>query len=144
MSISIGVSVEFIFKKGGVEGIELPDGSVLPFGTPVREIWVIHPEETAAGTCEECAALAGTIFEAGEGQMPPVHVNCVCERVPVMETFDPATATMSIPTETLSVPIKKLDNMADDALWELIEQSQVDPKTIARARLLLKRRKGAK
>jgi SPP1 gp7 family putative phage head morphogenesis protein len=36
-------------------------------------------------TCEECGALDGEEFPIGEGEQPPIHFNCRCVRVPVID-----------------------------------------------------------
>lgn len=46
-------------------------------GSRVR--WVIHPEKTESGTCEECRPLAGKFYSIDEiTAIQPVHINCVC------------------------------------------------------------------
>jgi hypothetical protein len=141
----MGISAEIVTRIGDVQGIILPDGSMLPFGTAIKEVWVIHPEETRSGTCEECAALAGEVFEAGEGDMPPVHANCVCERVPIMDTIDPDTGDVIngiMEAGIKSITMAEMGSMADEALQALIDNETMDEKTIVRARVILKRRKG--
>lgn len=45
------------------------------------EVWVATLD---GSTCEECAALDGTTYPAGEGDQPPAHFNCRCVRVPAL------------------------------------------------------------
>lgn len=46
---------------------------------PIRiERWVTAGDER---TCPECAPLHGRTWQEGDGPMPPLHVNCRCQRV---------------------------------------------------------------
>ena len=42
------------------------------------EVWLVAPDERL---CPECAPLAGAVWEAGSGRVPPLHPNCRCRRV---------------------------------------------------------------
>lgn len=47
--------------------------------TPIPiERWVTAGDER---TCPECAPLHGRTWREGAGPLPPVHVNCRCQRV---------------------------------------------------------------
>lgn len=142
MSIAIKIDVKLVkqFKDGAVEGIMLDDNEVLPFDQPIEEMWVIHPEESVRGTCDECAGLAGKHFGVGEGEMPPIHANCNCERVPVMPTFDLTTMTFNTPPQELSMTKAMLDNMDDEALAEL-NADNLDPPTVKRYKAIIAERK---
>ena len=47
-----------------------------------QEIWTatLDPD-----TCEECAALDGEQFDVGDGDQPPIHFNCRCVRVGLLD-----------------------------------------------------------
>lgn len=145
MGISIKIDVKLVkgFKDGAVEGIQLSDTEVLPFNQSIEEMWVIHPEESVRGTCEECAGLAGLHFGVNEGEMPPIHANCNCERVPVMPTFNPQTMTFSTPSQELSMTKSMLNNMDDEAL-EALDIETLDAPTVKRLKAITAERKGAK
>jgi len=36
-------------------------------------------------TCEECTELDGKVFDIGNGQVPPIHPNCRCTTLAVVE-----------------------------------------------------------
>jgi len=42
------------------------------------EVWLVAPDERL---CPECAPLAGMVWEAGQGRLPPLHSNCRCRRL---------------------------------------------------------------
>lgn len=47
--------------------------------TPIRvERWVTAGDER---TCPECAPLHGNAWRGDDGPVPPLHVNCRCQRV---------------------------------------------------------------
>jgi hypothetical protein len=144
MGISITINPEIIIVNPdrGIEGIQVGDDEILPFDEPIEEMFVIHPEESASGTCEECATYAGEIFGVGEGPMPQLHANCKCERVPVMATFNPSLMAWNVPNKELDVTMVKLDNMSDDALDALKDQDNISDKTFERIKKILKRRGG--
>lgn len=48
------------------------------------EQWVATLDEA---TCEECAALDGTIFAPDEGERPPAHPSCRCYTVPILRSW---------------------------------------------------------
>lgn len=47
-----------------------------------KEQWVATLDDS---TCPECGDLDGEEFDVGEGDMPPIHFNCRCVRVPVID-----------------------------------------------------------
>jgi SPP1 gp7 family putative phage head morphogenesis protein len=47
-----------------------------------KEEWVATLDDA---TCEECGDLDGEEFDIGEGEQPPLHFNCRCVRVPVID-----------------------------------------------------------
>lgn len=142
MGISIKIDVKIVTKiKGGIEGIMIADDELLPFDQELEEIWVIHPEESERGTCEECAGLAGTTFKVGEGQYPPIHANCVCERVPAIPTYNPQLGAWNVPARELSLTKRALDNMGDEALAEMSSAENYDAATQKRITAILKARR---
>lgn len=50
-----------------------------------EEQWVAMLE---SNTCAQCQALDGSTFPIGEGPQPPVHINCRCERIPVVKDWE--------------------------------------------------------
>jgi predicted ABC-type ATPase len=47
-----------------------------------QEAWVATLDSS---TCEECGALDGEIYDEGEGDEPPIHYNCRCIRVAIID-----------------------------------------------------------
>lgn len=47
-----------------------------------KEQWVATLDDA---TCEECGDLDGELFDISDGDQPPIHFNCRCVRVPVID-----------------------------------------------------------
>lgn len=47
-----------------------------------QEQWVATLDDA---TCIECGDLDGEVFDIGDGDQPPLHFNCRCVRVPVID-----------------------------------------------------------
>ena len=50
-------------------------------GTVYPVVWTRWETQEDERVCPECGPLDGLVWEEGAGVMPPLHVNCRCERV---------------------------------------------------------------
>lgn len=140
MGISIEIDVKLVSKVAGVEGLMVNDTELLPFNGEIREMYVIHPEASARGTCSICSPYAGEIFKLGQGPQPQLHANCQCERVVLAETLDIETGEFIKPP-FLDYNIGELNNLDKAALHEIVKNKNMHPNAISRAKLLINRHK---